>query len=272
MKNGNILVIEPNNGLLTSLVILLRKHFDTVSATDTLQEAEGLLAINLFDVILLDLDLFRNRSEAAGKVAEFIDSGRGAEMVLLSTFAQVPTASECMEKGAFDFVHKPWNVTEIVTSLNNAIAKKRLLGRIKELENALEKAQSETKIEQVGTEKARPLESRPSIAGGNAPDNSIGTERRYDSIGSDSRYDNICTESRYSSIGADSRYDNIGTESRYSSIGAERIYSVTEDDTLEQIERKIISRVLTRNRGNMSLTALQLGITRQTLYNKMKKQ
>ncbi|MBR7157688.1 MAG: hypothetical protein IKD16_04755 [Bacteroidales bacterium] len=175
-------------------------------------------------------------------------------MVLLSTFAQVPTASECMEKGAFDFVHKPWNVTEIVTSLNNAFVKKRLLGRIKELENALEKAQSETKIEQVGTEKARPLESRPSIAGGNTPDNCIGTDSRYDNIGSDSRN------------------DSIGTESRYSSIGAERIYSVTEDDTLEQIELKIISKVLARNRGNMSLTALQLGITRQTLYNKMKKQ
>lgn len=44
-----------------------------------------------------------------------------------------------------------------------------------------------------------------------------------------------------------------------------------ENETLEQMEMRVIRAVLARNRGNMSLTAQQLGITRQTLYNKGKK-
>ena len=41
--------------------------------------------------------------------------------------------------------------------------------------------------------------------------------------------------------------------------------------TLEQMERDMIVRAIRINDGNMSAVAAQLGITRQTLYNKIKK-
>ncbi|MDE5673059.1 MAG: DNA-binding response regulator [Duncaniella sp.] len=41
--------------------------------------------------------------------------------------------------------------------------------------------------------------------------------------------------------------------------------------TLEQMERQMISEALADNGGNLSATATQLGITRQTLYNKLKR-
>lgn len=41
--------------------------------------------------------------------------------------------------------------------------------------------------------------------------------------------------------------------------------------TLEQMEKKMMKAALKRNRGNISLAAEQLGVTRQTLYNKGKK-
>ena len=41
--------------------------------------------------------------------------------------------------------------------------------------------------------------------------------------------------------------------------------------TLEQMEKKMMKAAIKRNRGNISLAAEQLGITRQTLYNKGKK-
>lgn len=40
---------------------------------------------------------------------------------------------------------------------------------------------------------------------------------------------------------------------------------------LEQIERQVIEATLTRNNGNISASAEQLGISRQSLYNKMKR-
>lgn len=41
--------------------------------------------------------------------------------------------------------------------------------------------------------------------------------------------------------------------------------------TLEEMERQMIRKALDACAGNLSAVASQLGITRQTLYNKMKK-
>jgi DNA-binding NtrC family response regulator len=43
------------------------------------------------------------------------------------------------------------------------------------------------------------------------------------------------------------------------------------DGSLDEVERRLIEYALRRHSGNMSAVALQLGISRQTLYNKMKK-
>lgn len=47
--------------------------------------------------------------------------------------------------------------------------------------------------------------------------------------------------------------------------------SAEEPTTLEDMERKMISEAIDRCQGNLTAVAARLGITRQTLYNKMKK-
>lgn len=47
--------------------------------------------------------------------------------------------------------------------------------------------------------------------------------------------------------------------------------SASFDGSLEEVESRLISYAIKRNRGNMSAVALHLGISRQTLYNKIKK-
>lgn len=47
--------------------------------------------------------------------------------------------------------------------------------------------------------------------------------------------------------------------------------ATTENTTLEAMERNAITAAIKQNRGNMSEVARQLGITRQTLYNKLRK-
>ena len=41
--------------------------------------------------------------------------------------------------------------------------------------------------------------------------------------------------------------------------------------TLEEMEIELIRKTMDQHKGNLSLVAAQLGITRQTLYNKIKK-
>ena len=60
----------------------------------------------------------------------------------------------------------------------------------------------------------------------------------------------------------------VGTDSfPFSSIDE----AVGEVDTLEKMEKKMIMLSLEKNTGKLSNAAIQLGITRQTLYNKLKK-
>ncbi len=49
------------------------------------------------------------------------------------------------------------------------------------------------------------------------------------------------------------------------------VESQGEPETIEAMERKMILKALEKNAGNLSNSAIQLGITRQTLYNKLKK-
>jgi len=46
---------------------------------------------------------------------------------------------------------------------------------------------------------------------------------------------------------------------------------MNETETLEEMERKMIISTLKKNSFNQMMTAEQLGITRQTLYNKIKR-
>jgi len=47
--------------------------------------------------------------------------------------------------------------------------------------------------------------------------------------------------------------------------------SVKIELTLEDMEKRMISHAIEKHNGNLSAAAEQLGITRQTLYNKIKK-
>jgi transcriptional regulator of acetoin/glycerol metabolism len=44
-----------------------------------------------------------------------------------------------------------------------------------------------------------------------------------------------------------------------------------EQLTIEEMEKRMIVSAIDKNAGNMSMAAEKLGITRQTLYNKIKK-
>jgi DNA-binding NtrC family response regulator len=48
-------------------------------------------------------------------------------------------------------------------------------------------------------------------------------------------------------------------------------HSKVEPDTIEEMEKKMILQAMKKNGQNLSVAASQLGITRQTLYNKLKK-
>jgi DNA-binding NtrC family response regulator len=151
---------------------------------------------------------------------------QNVQVVVLTNFGQNQFALELTDKGAFDFVNKPWNNDKLLVTLRNAY-------RMRQLSNALKHARNDAPCQkQFNDGKAYP---------------DLTIEHKG------------CQETGYATS------EEIKEESSGREKGNERIF------TLEQMEKKMMKAAIKRNRGNISLAAEQLGVTRQTLYNKGKK-
>ena len=64
---------------------------------------------------------------------------------------------------------------------------------------------------------------------------------------------------------------NVITENDISGDPAPKARLREEPQTIDEMERRLIERTMGENGGNMSAVAQKLGVTRQTLYNKIKK-
>jgi len=92
-------------------------------ATDGLA-AISCLAENEYDVVVTDV-----RMPGASGV-EVLRAARtrmpDTEIVMTTGYASLDLAIECLRAGAFDFVQKPFNVVDLVSTVGRALARRRL--------------------------------------------------------------------------------------------------------------------------------------------------
>ena len=227
--NGSILVVEPNGGLLTTLDILLKKHFSHVESVSAPDRMYSVLQAGGVDVAVVDLGVCTDTADPGSEIKELGRQYPNLQIVLIATFAQTQLAVSLAGSCALDYFTKPWNNDKVAISVRNALTVGKLKREAAQLKR--EAAQLKQELEDArksATEAGRGQSSGSGFSGG-------------------------------------ALSGGVAPEERVS------ILSVLEDETLEQMELRIIKAVLSRNRGNISLTAQQLGITRQTLYNKGKK-
>jgi len=58
---------------------------------------------------------------------QLLDKGSHLPIILVSGYAEIPSAVEAIKKGAFDFLEKPVDGTLLVTKVQNALARSRQL-------------------------------------------------------------------------------------------------------------------------------------------------
>ncbi|MBI5646048.1 MAG: sigma-54-dependent Fis family transcriptional regulator [Ignavibacteriae bacterium] len=101
----------------------------------------GIEAINKiqrqqYDVILLDIKMPRvNGIEVLKHISE---NTLSSEVIMLTTFTDVRTAVETVKLGAYDYVTKPYNLTELLQTIERALDHRKL-----KLENVLLKSELE---------------------------------------------------------------------------------------------------------------------------------
>ena len=129
-KTGNVLVIDDDEGILTTLRILLRRHFAEVVTAHTPHKITSLLAQQPFQVILLDMNF--STGATSGKEGfhwlRHIKTERpDAQVILMTAYGDIELAIRAMKEGATDFIIKPWDNDKLLDTVLNAFKQSPLI-------------------------------------------------------------------------------------------------------------------------------------------------
>lgn len=122
-KQGTILVVDDNKGILTAVQMLLSTCFDKVVTISTPNKIKVTLQSEKIDVVLLDMNFsagINNGNEGLFWLAEIKKTRPSLPVVLFTAYADIDLAVRGIKKGAFDFIVKPWNNAKLIETMQTA--------------------------------------------------------------------------------------------------------------------------------------------------------
>jgi signal transduction histidine kinase len=140
----SILIVDDEPSVCNSIKELLRDFDYEIHTTNGGGEAiESLIKFN-FDLILLDLLM----PEVDGfQVMDYIAHNSPDTLVIIMTgHATVDSAIEALKKGAYHYIRKPFEMGELINSINNALDKRKLEASKKMAEEALKESSEKIKL------------------------------------------------------------------------------------------------------------------------------
>ena len=126
MKRGRALVVDDKASMLHLLERVLQERCDVVTASDG-AAALARLESERFDVVLSDLRM--PGKDGLEVLAAVRQRHPEVEVILMTAFGSVQTAVEAMQRGAFDYITKPFEPDEVTVRVLRAIEHKQLRER-----------------------------------------------------------------------------------------------------------------------------------------------
>jgi len=119
VKPGTILVVDDDARLLETLAILVRSiGHDCLTAGDV-PTASKILAEREVEVVVTDVRM------PGGSGLDLLDvvsrSGRGTPVIVITAYGTVESAVQAMQRGAFDYVLKPFDAGEMEVRIDRAL-------------------------------------------------------------------------------------------------------------------------------------------------------
>ena len=129
MGKRTILIVEDKESLNEYLQDLFnREGFEVYSAINGQQGLEIVINKNP-DIVLSDIQMpLLKGNELIEKVKNI---NNNIQILIMTAYGTVDSAVECIKKGAFDYLTKPFDRKDVVRIVNSACDKKDLLDRIK---------------------------------------------------------------------------------------------------------------------------------------------
>ncbi len=138
MIQSKLLVIDDNKGILDSLELLLDGKCKEVK---TLADPNRLLSIiskDLFDVYLLDMNFsgtVQTGNEGLYWMDRILEQDPDAVIVFITAYGGIDLAVKAVKKGAFDFITKPWDNNQLITTLQAAAKYRNSKKEVKQLKS-----------------------------------------------------------------------------------------------------------------------------------------
>jgi DNA-binding NtrC family response regulator len=123
-KKGKILIIDDNEDLLKAAKIFLKRHFAQVYTETNPDLIPMLLANEMFDVVLLDMNFKKDVSsgqEGFYWLDRILQIDSSAVVVLITAYGDVNLAVKAIKEGATDFILKPWENEKLLATLHAAL-------------------------------------------------------------------------------------------------------------------------------------------------------
>ena len=122
-KQGTILVVDDNKGILTAVQMLLGTYFEKVITISTPNNIKATLHDENIDVVLLDMNFsagINTGNEGLFWLSEIKKEDASIQVVLFTAYADIDLAVRGIKEGAADFVVKPWDNAKLLETLKTA--------------------------------------------------------------------------------------------------------------------------------------------------------
>ena len=136
-----ILIVDDDETVCNSLKEFLSEHYSDITLACGGTDAVRILTKEHFDLILLDL-LMPDMSGA--EVMDFINREKlDVDVVVITAHSSTESAVGALRKGAHDYLQKPFNLEDLLSTVGNALRVRRLEDERRRFEKELQVAHAE---------------------------------------------------------------------------------------------------------------------------------
>jgi len=146
-----VLVAEDDRVARDLLCEILRGEGFIVEAVDDGAGAIERAAAGRYDLVVSDVRM--ERSSGLDVLKAFTEKAPGTPVILITAFGDVTGAMEAIQRGAYDYVSKPFNIEELKLTVTRALERRRLVA-----ENRTVQSEAKTQIEDIVGKSAVMLE------------------------------------------------------------------------------------------------------------------
>jgi DNA-binding NtrC family response regulator len=143
VQNGNILIVDDNESILSTLKILLTPQFQNVVAISDPGRLLTELGKKEFNIVILDMNFragVNSGNEGIYWLSRIKEAYPEMSVIMMTAYGDVEIAVKALKAGAADFVMKPWDNEKLVATIKMAVqlnlSKKEVI-HLKERETGL---------------------------------------------------------------------------------------------------------------------------------------